>query len=481
MKVELKNICVNFSYKKVLNDVNVFFEEGMIHGLLGENGAGKSTLANIINGELHHYSGKLLLDNKEIILHNSKEAIKNGICCVHQNPMLAGELSVRENLLLGLQKTSTESLKRISDFWLKDVPISTKVANVGSDQRFFIALISALLKNPKLLILDEPSALLDEAQRVFLFSQMKLLAQKGMNIIIITHNFREAEKFCDTISILKNGEISENYEFLKKVDFSQNKRKTSCADSKKSLQMIVKNVSVRPENKPAIFNINFSVKQKEIVFIHGLPEAGLGTLEDLLTGFSSGKLDGEIIFGFSQLPQNSNANIFSTTEDFSFEKEWRINLKKQNFYTEKIRNSITVKENQKLKIGIIPTNRKYRGSNPEISIYEFISMRHAEICVDEIIEKAKININSEEKVENLSGGMLQRLILYRELSEKPELLILCNPLQGLDFQFCSEAVQVIQKAAADGAMVVILSTDEILGGIATKKYKLSGGYLEEEL
>lgn len=482
MNVELKNISVNFSYKTVLNNVNVSFNQGMIHGLLGENGAGKSTLANIINGEIHHYSGKIFLNNKETILRNSKDAIKNGICCVHQNPMLAGELSIRENLLLGLNKINNEEIKSISGFWLKNIPLSTKVNNLGSDNRFFIALISALLKNPKVLILDEPSALLDKIQRDFLFSQMKCLAKKGMNIIIITHNFREAEKYCDTISILKNGEISENFDFLKKVDFSQkelmktskrienhHEKKLNSENQGKEnhqienhdakYQMFVKNVSVRPYNKPAIFNINFSVTKSEIVFIHGLPEAGLDTLEDLLTGFSSGRQEGEI----------------------SFENEWKINLRKQAFTTEIIRNSIILKENQKLKTGIIPTNRKFRGSNPEITISQLISMHHPEICVEEVIEKAKIQINPEEKVKNLSGGMLQRLILYRELSAKPDLLILCNPLQGLDFKFCEEAVKVIQKAADDGTMVIILSTDDYLGEMATRKYKLSGGFLEEEL
>ena len=494
MNLELQNIYVHFSHKSVLNGVNILFEEGKIHGLLGENGAGKSTTANIISGELTDYTGSLLLDGKETVLANSKAAIKNGICYVHQTPMLAKEISIKENLVLGLKKLDKEKILELAGQWLKDIPLSTLVKNVGSDTRFFVALTGALLKEPKFLILDEPSALLDDTQRDFLFSKMQQLAKEGMNILLITHNLQEATKYCDTISVLEDGKIVESQQYLNKLEMinkseleaAQNRGSVKTSDDEKahpSLSLELKNVTSRPSDKPALFDINFYVRQKEIVLIQGLPEDGTSTLEDLLTGFQPHHTEGEIIFS------DDTDVIYSC------------NLKARKFTTKTLRHSIILKNGKSLKTGIIPTNRKSRGAAAEISISDMILTGHEKAAttkdkiigqkradtrtqekstIQSIIETAKINITPNEKVRNLSGGMLQRLILNRELYETPDLLILCHPLQGLDFHSSNETCDIIEKAAESGAMVLVISSNGYLRKIATRTYRLTGGHLELE-
>ena len=496
MNLELQNIYVHFSHKSVLNGVNILFEEGQIHGLLGENGAGKSTTANIISGELTDYTGSLLLDGKETVLANSKAAIKNGICYVHQTPMLAKEISIKENLVLGLKKLDKEKILKLADQWLKDIPLSTLVKNVGSDTRFFVALTGALLKEPKFLILDEPSALLDDTQRDFLFSKMQQLAKEGMNILLITHNLQEATKYCDTISVLEDGKIVESQQYLNKLEMinkseleaAQNKGSVKAGKSdddktQASLSLELKNVTSRPSDKPALFDINFYVRQKEIVLIQGLPEDGTSTLEDLLTGFQPHHTEGEIVF-------SDGADVI-----------YSCNLKTRKFTTKTLRHSIILKNGKSLKTGIIPTNRKSRGAAAEISISDMILTGHEKAAatkdkiigqkradtrtqekstVQSIIETAKINITPTEKVRNLSGGMLQRLILNRELYETPDLLILCHPLQGLDFHSSNETCDIIEKAAENGAMVLVISSNGYLRKIATRTYRLTGGHLELE-
>lgn len=543
MNLELQNIYVHFSHKSVLKGINILFKEGQIHGLLGENGAGKSTTANIISGELTDYQGKLLLDGKETVLANSKAAIKNGICYVHQTPMLAKEISIKENLVLGLKNVDKEKILELSGIWLKDIPLSTLVKNVGSDTRFFVALTGALLKNPKFLILDEPSALLDDSQRDFLFTNMQRLAKDGMNILLITHNLQEALKYCDTINVLEDGHIVESEDYLKKMEMINQSELAALESIQKqtairvtsddeppssTLSLEVKNVTSRPSDKPALFNINFYIRQKEIVLIQGLPEDGTGTLEDLLTGFQPHHTQGEIIISElqEQVKQDKqqvrydkqpaprdNQQVSHNKLQISHNKQqvphnelqqtplFTINLKNKKLTAKILRHSILLKNGKPLKTGIIPTNRKSRGAAAEITINDMLLTGHKKAAttnnkiirlkkvstkvtekstVQSIIQAAKVNITPNEKVKNLSGGMLQRLILNRELFANPELLILCHPLQGLDFKSSNETCDIIEKAASKGAMVLVISSNGYLRKIATRTYRLSSGHLELE-
>ena len=506
MNLELQDIYVHFSHKSVLKGINILFKEGQIHGLLGENGAGKSTTANIISGELTDYTGSLLLDGNKAFFSDSRAAIKNGICYVHQTPMLAKEISIKENLVLGLKKLDKEKILNLAGQWLKDVPLSTLVKNVGSDTRFFIALTGALLKEPKFLILDEPSALLDDAQRDFLFTNMQQLAKDGMNILLITHNLQEATKYCDTISVLEDGHIVESEHYLKKMEMI-NKSELAALEAvqkqsavrinsdddaaQSSLTLELKNVTSRPSDKPALFNINFYVRQKEIVLIQGLPEDGTGTLEDLLTGFQPHHTEGEFVI---------TENLKQVQHDELQQKPlFAINLKNKKLTAKTLRHSIILQNGKPLKTGIIPTNRKSRGAAAQISISDMILTGREKVSnsqhkiiwqnkaatdtqekttVQAIIEAAKVNITPNEKVRNLSGGMLQRLILNRELFGTPDLLILCHPLQGLDFNSSNETCDIIERAAEKGAMVLVISSNGYLRKIATRTYRLTGGHLE---
>lgn len=483
MNLELKDIYVSYTHKNVLNGVNIFFMEGKIHGLLGENGAGKSTLANIISGELKPSSGTILINNTKVQFKNAKSAIHNGICYVHQTPMLAKELSIKENLLLGLINKDSSFLLEISSKWLTGLSLKTLVKNVGADTRFFIALSCALLKKPSFLILDEPSALLDDFQRDFLYSELQKLAKIGMNILVITHNIQEAEKYCDTITYLENGFVKD-YNLLKKdlfPDYAKIKtddKKNEINSEKKydekneisnnnHLTFSVNKLTVRPSSKPAVFDLNFYVNQNEIVLINGLPEDGLSTLEDVITGMNT-----------------KHSSGFITISDY-FNKKilFSCNLQKDKFTTSILRKSI-------VKTGIIPTDRIYRGSNPNLKISDVITVGHknanntisnedAKLLPKKIIKLSNINISENEPAKNLSGGMLQRIIINRELVENPDLLILCQPLQGLDIQTCEEICQKIKLAANNGAMVLILSSNKALQNISNRCYELTGGHLKE--
>lgn len=372
MTLELRDISLRYSKKIVLQNLSIRFEGAKIHALLGENGAGKSTTANIICGELQQDSGELFLDDKPVIFANPKAAIEHGICYVHQTPMLADSISVRENLLLGIKKEYQKNIEPVTKMWIPTLNLATRVKELSGGMRFFIALCSALIKQPKLLLLDEPTALLDDTQKAFLFENLTTLAQNGMNIILITHNMDEAEKYCDTIDFLEEGKLAP---------------------------------------KKPLPKLNAKNRNDKITLIQDLTDDGQATLEKKLIN-------------------------------------WIVSSDRKS-------------------CAIIPTNRKYTASNPNLTVLQMLTSaldipeNQKLQAALEMINNAGVNITPSEKCKNLSGGMLQKLIFERELYNNPSFLLLCNPLQGLDTLTCNKTIERIKKTAQNGACVLVLANGKL--------------------
>lgn len=449
MNLDLKNINFSFTKKTVLKDVNIFFKEGQIHGLLGENGAGKSTLANIICGELQPSSGTILLNNKPVSFHNSKDAINHKICYVHQRPLLCENITVWENLLLGLKlpvnpkKRYTEK-KRIEEFAKTIIPsvnLKSLLVNITSDLRFFISLTGALLKNPEILVLDEPSALLNKEQIDFLYSKLTSLCHKGMNIIVITHNLEEAEKYCsDTFLLKKQAAVDISSENLKAKDKIQ---------MNKTIEFSWKNISCKTRNHIPLKKLNFRVKTGQISLIQGLGEDGLSLLEDIVCAMANFNTSGFF-----------NINDGKKTQSWSYAKKFTAR---------------DLRYKTGLVTGIIPTNKKFRGSNPELSVQDILTSSQTKLSAEELILASDINIEKTEKASNLSGGMLQRLIINREIAENPQLIIMCNPLQGLDHQSELSLCKTLQELAATNHAILILSSADFPHSICSNVYHLKKG------
>lgn len=454
MTLELKNIDFSFTKKQVLKDVSIFFNQGQIHGLLGENGAGKSTLANIICGELKPSKGQILIDGKEVHFSSPKDAINTGICYVHQRPQLCENISVYENLILGLKlpfspkkrKLLQEEIHLLTQKLIPSVNLKTPLYNVSSDLRFFISLTSALLKHPKILVLDEPSALINQKQIDFLYEYMNICTHEHMNIIIITHNLSEAEKYCnDTFLLKKESQPEIN---ISSINKQQNQES---GFQKKSIDLEWKNICCKTRNHIPLKNLNFNVKSGEITLIKGRGEDGLSLLEDIVQGMNSFKAQGQFIITNDKNETKWDLSKGFSTKDLRFCKS--------------------------IKTGIIPTNKKYRGSFPELTVEQILTTSQKNKSAEELISLANINIQPFEKCENLSGGMLQRLMINRELAENPDFLILCNPLQGLDSTSEKNLCTRIKNLADNNTAILILSTAEFPSEICTWVYNLKKGEL----
>ena len=418
MTLELRDICLRFSHKLVLQKLCLKFEEGQLHALLGQNGAGKSTAANIICGELQADSGQILLDGQEVKLRTPKDAIKKGISYVHQRPMLADYITVRENLLLGLNKEQKNRLEALAQKWLAGIKLNAFAKDYGADIRFFIALTSALIKEPGILILDEPSALLDQKQESFLFQNLRRLAQGGTNIIIITHDYEEARKYCDTIDYLEEGRLVEMSGVGKLDLVAPRQAQGPRLAQDKLAQGTQKRLSYKGQD--------FFVNKGQITLIKGLAEDGLDQLE-------------EELMTLRQKPEQ--LAFIPTDRKFTGSNP---NLTIEQMLT------AALDLPQKLK--------------PALAL--------------QMIRLSGVDIRPEEKCSCLSGGMLQKLMLEREFYNNPDFLILCNPLQGLDPQTCQKICDRVRQAAADGAYVLVLSYGAFPSEFCDKEYRLFKGRLE---
>ena len=370
--LELKDIHVKYSYKTVLRGINLTFEKGKIYSLLGENGAGKSTLAHVLCGDILPTSGELLLDEKKLNIKNPKDAIKSGIVCVHQRPLLAPSVSIRENLLIGIDKKEESRIPQLMNLWLPERKPSVLVKNLFPAETFTVSLMGALLKNPSVLILDEPPELEKET--------LRKLSDSGLTVIIITHSFKEAVEKSDEVVLLKEGIV------LEKTPAS----KITEADIKQKL-----------------FGLTKTVAQPDFI------------------------------------------------EEKDITEEEVLNLRK-----EIVGSSPTMTHSRK--IGYIPSDRTFRASNPNLTIFQLCSAYHTsfkqnilEKYSKELLRKAEVNIKLYEKASCLSGGMLQRIILEREIAENPAELYLFDPTHGLDVEATERLYSRLEALAKNGTKVII--------------------------
>ena len=360
--LKLEDICVKYSYKTVLTGVSLDFEPGKIYSLLGENGAGKSTLAHVLCGDILPTSGSIYLNQKKLKIRKPKDAIKSGIVCVHQRPLLAPSLSIRDNLRIGISHQMTKKIPELAKNWLPGRDLSETVSSLSEQEFFYTSLTGALLKSPCLLILDEPP-FLDT-------NKIRKLAENGLCIIIITHSFKEAIEKSDEVILLKDGKVL--------------------------------------EQSPANTITEADIKEK--------------------------------LFGLTKTIM---------TPDFIEESD----------ITEI---EVLHKREQGKKIGYIPGDRTFRASNPNLTIFQLCTAYHTKDKQKDLknytcslLKKAEVNIRPNEKALCLSGGMLQRLILERELAENPEELYLFNPTHGLDAEATERLYTRLEGLSKNGTKIII--------------------------
>mgnify|MGYP003337473054 FL=1 len=463
MSVELRGITKTFGALVANDHINLKVNDREIHAILGENGAGKSTLMNILYGLIAPDSGEIYVDGKPVTVHEPSDALNAGIGMVHQHFMLIPVFTVAENIVLGHEKIKGPGTLDLADARAAIIDIAKRfnfeidpdavveTLPVGVQQR--VEIIRALIYNAKVIILDEPSAVLTPQETDELLRVMKELREQGKAIIFITHKLREVQEAADAITIIRRGKVvgqakpTASQEELasmmvgRPVDLDVNKKKFQ--PGKEILNISNLNVS-DATGRALVSDINFSIREGEVLAIAGVQGNGqtelaraIMNLEEIVSG--SITLEGHELVG-KTVRDSLHSGIAYVPE--SRELDGLIS-------------SFTIAENLILDVFDISPNAKgpaldlnYIGSNAEKQVKEF-----------------DVRIQSvSDAVSSLSGGNKQKVVLARELSRPVRLLVAAQPTRGLDvgsIEFVHERILAERDA---GRAVLLFSTelDEVM-------------------
>ena len=458
MSLELRGITKQFGSLVANDDINFKVEAGEIHAILGENGAGKSTLMNIVYGLLSPDKGQILVDGQEIKIKSPLDALAAGIGMVHQHFMLIPVFTVAENIVLGHEKTNRaglldlatarEEIIRVSkefnfevdpDALIEDLP-------VGIQQR--VEIIRALIYNSKILILDEPTAVLTPQETDELLANMKKLRDSGRSIVFITHKLREVKAVADRISIIRRGKVvgtvqpSASQEEMaslmvgRPVDLTVNK-----ADGKPGKTILeMANLNVLDTSGRALASkINLTVSAGEVVAVAGVQGNGQSELAEAIVGLrehltGSIKLSGNELIGRS-VDECLKAGIAYVPE--SRELDGLIS-------------SFSITENL-----ILDTHSEAPYSK---GIFYKPAMAH-QVALERIKEFDIRAQSANDPASSLSGGNKQKVVLARELSRPVELVVVCQPTRGLDVGSIEFVHQRLISERDSGRAVLLFSTE----------------------
>ncbi len=485
--LEMRGITKTFPGVKALENVNFKVREGEIHALMGENGAGKSTLMKVLSGVYPHgsYEGDILFKGKACEFKNIRNSEQLGIVIIHQELALIPQLSVAENIFLGNEQASggiidwNQTILRTRELLdmvgLTESP-NTQAGTMGVGKQQLVEIAKALSKKVKLLILDEPTAALNEEDSENLLQLMLSFKAQGITSILISHKLNEIMKVADSITILRDGKSIETL----------NVKEDRITEDRIIKGMVGRDLTHRyPERVPAIGdvlfevrnwqvyhpmqadrkvidNVNFNVRQGEIVGIAGLMGAGRTELAMSVFGQAYGKkISGQLFKNGREikLPSIGDAidqGIAYVTED---RKEYGLILMED------------IKRNTTL-------------ANLDGIAKWFVVNDYREHHEAESFRK-KLNIKTpsiHQKTGNLSGGNQQKVVLSKWIFTGPDLLILDEPTRGIDVGAKYEIYTIIHQLAAQGKGILMISSElpELLG-MCDRIYVMSEGSFTGEV
>lgn len=460
--LELKNITKQFIAVKALDDVSLNLKDNEIVAVCGENGAGKSTLMKIISGSDAYggYEGKIYIDGKEVRFNNAREAEDHGIEMIYQEISLHLDLSVAENLFLGKipvnkfglidWKQTNNDAKEILSIVGLNVDPKQKVKTLSTSQQQLLSIARAIAKKPRILVLDEPTSALTQAEADNLLEILKKLRDSGVSCLYISHKLDEVFKIADRITVLRDGKYISTYNAS---DVSQEQLiedmvgrkievlypKTASFTEEELLR--VENICVpHPymENKNIVDNVSFSLKKGEVLAIAGLVGAGRSELLDAIFKAAVKGVEGKIYLEGKELNANSpkgmkDSGIGYVTED-------------------------------RKKTGLI-ANASIK-MNSTIASLKKISKRHilSSKVENELASKYATSLavkapDLETRVLNLSGGNQQKVVLAKWLMTDLKVLLLDEPTRGIDVGAKAEIYKLINEIASKGIGIIMVSSE----------------------
>lgn len=468
--LEMSNIVKEFPGVKALDNVNIKVKKGEIHALVGENGAGKSTLMKILSGvyPVGTFEGEIVIKGEKKSFQKIKDSEEAGISIIYQELALIKQLNVAENIFLGnefiekgrinWEKTKLEAKKLLKEVKL-DVDPETRVIELGIGKQQLIEIAKAISKNVDILILDEPTAALNENDSENLLGIIKELKNKGVSCIYISHKLNEVTAIADTVTILRDGKTictkdMQNEERMTEDDMiaSMVGRKITQRFPRKphkkgEVVLEVKNWTINnPElpDKAKIDNVSFKVNKGEILGIAGLMGTGRTELMMSLIGAYGIRKSGEIYMDGKKIDFKNPREAIQNGVSYCSE--------------DRKGNGLILLMNISKNISI--------SSLDSITRFNTINENEAIKVVNGYVKAMNIKTPSiEQRVRNLSGGNQQKVALAKWLMTKPRILILDEPTRGIDVGAKYEIYNIMNELVDQGVCIIMISSElpEIMG------------------
>ncbi len=485
--LDIRNVTKAFPGVVALSDVSIQIQRGKVHGLCGENGAGKSTLMKILSGVYPYgsYEGTVLYENRELRLEDRsiRQAIEEGIAIVYQELTLVPSMTVGENIFLGKEpvengvinwdKLYAETRQLLEKYKL-DVPPNAVVKNLGVGKMQMVEIAKALSENAKILILDEPTSALSEAEITKLVEILATLKELGVTCIYITHKLEEFFRVADTVTILRDGKTvvtratqELNQEQLVRHMVGREMKERFPQGNRQPGEVIfkVENLVASDPNEPSrkILNgVSFDLRKGEILGIAGLMGSGRTELVATIFGEYGSITAGTI--SMNGRPLN-------------------------------IKNARDAMSNG---ISLVPEDRKGQGLVLIQSILRNISLANLDrfaafLRIDQDAELVAATQQSKNlavkasnllgRVDSLSGGNQQKVVIAKWLLTDPQILIMDDPTRGIDVGAKFEIYKLMNELAEKGVSIIMISSEleEVIGmsdRIMVMHHGRSGGTLE---
>ena len=452
----LKNITKEFPGVKALDDVTINIERGTIHGLVGENGAGKSTLIKVLAGIYQPNKGEIILDGKPCRFNSPIEARRAGISVVHQEIKLAEPLSVAENMFLGNVQLKNglvdwKGMRRrareiVEDLGM-DIDINAQVSSLTVAKKQIVEIMHAINNNSRILIMDEPSAVLTDRELEVMFRIVKQLRDEGITIIYISHRLDEIFGLCSNVSVLRDGCHIDTIP-VSSVDRQGLINMMVGREMGQEYPKEVGNVGgtileVKNLSRGILQDISFEVKSGEVFGISGLVGAGRTELARAILGIDKPE-SGEVYVRGKKVHYRTFADAIRDglgliPEDRKLQGLVQIMSVK--------RNTTLVNMKRVLRAGVISS-----------SLEEKLSKEYAD-------KLHVVTPSMETEVQYLSGGNQQKVVIAKWLFQNSEILFLDEPTRGIDVGAKAEIYRLINRMAKEGKTIIMISSEmpELLG------------------
>lgn len=454
--LSLKGITKSFPGVKALDNVNIQVERGTIHGLVGENGAGKSTLIKVLAGIYRPDTGEIMMDGESRHFKTPIEARHAGISVVHQEIKLAEPLTVAENMFLGNAmmkgglvdwKGMRKRAQEIVDDLGMDIDINAQVSSLTVARKQVVEIMHAINNDSKVLIMDEPSAVLTDRELAVMFRIVKQLREKGITIIYISHRLDEVFDLCDNVSVLRDGHLIDTMPI-------------SSVDRKGLINMMVGRemgqeypkvpgkigdtiLEVKNLNCGILKDISFAVKSGEVFGISGLVGAGRTELARAILGID--RMESGEVFVHGK-PAKYRCFADAIKDGLGLVPEDR-----------KLQGLVQIMD---VKVNTSLVNLK--GISKGIVLSNELENKYAQ----EYAQKLHLATPSlETEVQYLSGGNQQKVVIAKWLFQGSEILFLDEPTRGIDVGAKAEIYRLINEMVQEGKTVIMISSEmpELLG------------------